>query len=375
MAGRRRTLDTPLKQVLVKYEEEDLAWHHRLLLVQGPTPGLWIGATPDEEVQSVDLTSFAAGKVKPLRRNAAFPDVENDGLYCFDPVGEGALAAMMDEARAFAELLGWRGGGAGASLEVWLVADVAHARFGQEVPAEATLDEDCMVVREGRALVRLEGVWTFAEKVMPDAVATWKWSKWAGPGRDPRVLAPLRDRGRETEFELMPQWRPIVKDEAPPEPLLGPRLAPELFAGLRVAGRTLVAQDAEWRARSGVPHIGMAARFHTAAIEILRALVTVDRVDPYSTIGPELCCRYIYMVEQACDRNPRQPDWEGLEPLVSLAMSTKGTIETPEFWTWLAGVQASRAQVLKQGRLLREERKSEAKKDGKGKGDGKGEGE
>jgi len=61
--------------------------------------------------------------------------------------------------------------------------------------------------------------------------------------------------------------------------------------------------------------------------------------------------------------------------LVSLAMSSKGSIETPGFGGWLAGAQASRAQVLRQGRLLREERKSEAKKEGKGKGEGKGDGE
>ena len=51
-------------------------------------------------------------------------------------VQEGALAAMMDEARSFAELLGWRCAGPDSTLEVWLVADVGHSLFGQEAPAQ-----------------------------------------------------------------------------------------------------------------------------------------------------------------------------------------------------------------------------------------------
>ena len=162
--------------------------------------------------------------MKPLLGSAAFPGVGREGLYCFDPEGEKALAAMVDEARAIVDLLGWRGAGAATSLEDRLVAGVAHAWFGQDAPAEATLDEDCLE-------------------------------------------------------------------------------------------------------------------------------------------------------EQAGDRNPRLPSWEGFVPLVSLAMSTEGTIGTPGIRTWHAGVQATRARAPRQGRSLREERKNEAKKNGKSEGEEKGEGE
>ena len=56
------------------------------------------------------------------------------------------------------------------------------------------------------------------------------------------------------------------------------------------------------------------------------------------------------MIEAACDRNPKQPDWEGLDILVVAPMN--------------ATCQRDKAVVLKQGRLLREERAAEPKRSG-----------
>ena len=72
--------------------------------------------------------------------------------------------------------------------------------------------------------------------------------------------------------------------------------------------------------------------------------------------------RRIIMIETAVARNPRSPNWEGLELCFSPTLSETGAITTQVFDAWFAGVQKDHAFVLKQQRLLQEERDAEAKK-------------
>ena len=81
-------------------------------------------------------------------------------------------------------------------------------------------------------------------------------------------------------------------------------------------------------------------------------------------ICAELTTRYLVTVEAACDRNPKMPDWEGLDLLVSNAFTHRGAVELPKFKDWASSVQKDKAVIMKQGRLLREERAAEAKRRG-----------
>eukprot|EP00974_Lingulodinium_polyedra_P073696 7135602-Lingulodinium_polyedra.AAC.1 len=138
----------------------------------------------------------------------------------------------------------------------------------------------------------------------------------------------------------------------------------EYFESLRVSGRGLTAHHADWRSKSGAPEQGIVVRFHAAVCEILRYLITVDQLDPGNTVCGEFAVRYLVMIESACDRNPKQPDWEGLEALACPVVGARGAIEVPKFTSWVSSVQKDRAVVLKQGRLLREERLAESKRRG-----------
>ena len=120
-------------------------------------------------------------------------------------------------------------------------------------------------------------------------------------------------------------------------------------------------------AQVGSSEQGVVARFHSALCEILRMLVTVDQLDPTNCVCAELVTRYLVMVEAACDRNPKQPDWEGLEMMIATPVSSRGAAELPLFNSWMSGLQRDRAVVLKQGRLLREERQVVEKRKGGGK--------
>lgn len=97
----------------------------------------------------------------------------------------------------------------------------------------------------------------------------------------------------------MATWRP-PKSAPRHSPLQGPPVKAECFEGLRVAGQMLTAHDLLGRSRSGVPELGIAARFHTALS---------DGISPRSTswiltnsIAAELAMRYLLLVGMASRR-------------------------------------------------------------------------
>lgn len=52
------TLDVPERQVLIDFygDADGFNWHHRLLLLPTPSPGVWVAATPDWDVSRCDLS-------------------------------------------------------------------------------------------------------------------------------------------------------------------------------------------------------------------------------------------------------------------------------------------------------------------------------
>ena len=282
---------------------------------------------------------------------------------------------LVEEGRAFAEIMGFTVGAAPVKEGRWLIADSSRANFGQEVPGEAVGEEDCFVIRGDVALAKVGNAWVHASWVPDGTEEEWRVARWTGPGRDPRLTSSIRRSANwagVSEMETALLWKPVLGKGDSAKPLPGPRVAPELFDALRTAGRTLTSHHAEWRSRSGVPAAGLACRFHGAVSEVLRMLVAVDGLDGGATVGPELCSRYLFCIESACDKNPKQPDWEGLENLVTFAENSRGGFEAPAFAKWVSDIQSSKAQILKQGRLLREERRVELKR-GKNEKDGNGE--
>ena len=60
------SLDIPEAQVLVRFDDDNIPWHHRELIhkVEGAT---WAVSTPDFDVESINLSDYA---VRALARNA-----------------------------------------------------------------------------------------------------------------------------------------------------------------------------------------------------------------------------------------------------------------------------------------------------------------
>ena len=83
--------------------------------------------------------------------------------------------------------------------------------------------------------------------------------------------------------------------------------------------------------------------------------------------------RSLVQVERAVQRNPKAPDFTGLDVIMEGHVDTSGAAVTHTFDTWVADQQRAKAQIAKQGRLLREEWEHEAKRhSNKDKGKGKG---
>ena len=79
----------------------------------------------------------------------------------------------------------------------------------------------------------------------------------------------------------------------------------------------------------------------------------------------------------ASRRNPRSPDWSGLDAYLRHMGGPAAPLRTPGFDQYITDAQKTEASILKQGRLVREETSAEEKRtkptgDGKGKAKAKG---
>ena len=136
------TLDVPERQVLIDFygDADGYNWHHRLLLLPTPSPGVWVAATPDWEVSRCDLNEH---RVTALARSSPMPGQRaRDGIYAFDvPHDAEQLRLARQSARDLLEVLGVVSPDAAAGeTGVWRVADPALSSFGSELPGEVVSD-------------------------------------------------------------------------------------------------------------------------------------------------------------------------------------------------------------------------------------------
>ena len=84
-----RTLDIREPQILRHFPADANAfyWHHRVLLHK-VAPGVWIGLTPDEDLERLDL--HVADHL-PLERRSDFPAPQAPYTYAFDDLSRADL--------------------------------------------------------------------------------------------------------------------------------------------------------------------------------------------------------------------------------------------------------------------------------------------
>ena len=79
--------------------------------------------------------------------------------------------------------------------------------------------------------------------------------------------------------------------------------------------------------------------------------------------------RRLVQIETAVRKNPKQPDFEGLDVVMAQPVGDTGDVATRDFSRWVAERQKDEAQILKQNRQWREERANEKKRQKGGKSD------
>ena len=206
-------------------------------------------------------------------------------------------------------------------------------------------------------LSRSMGVWTTAVKTTP----TFSWESFVekrshGKGRDHRLLGDLRD---PQGVRHMPFKDVVLRAKAVNVvgfPLRGPRASSEMLIAIRDAGQGTFDDHAlQWVQRSGDSEKSGAAREHRCIAIALRLLTSFDQIDITNCAGTEFLIRRLLQIEAATRRNPRQPDFEGLDGILDTAMDEHGSAIVPKFIQWVGDQQRAEAQVLKAGRQWRDE--------------------
>ena len=370
-----RSLDIPEAQVAIDFFDDPngFRFHVRVLLVPAGA-GKWIWVTPDHSVQFGDLTSH---RVVPLPRNTVFPQRLAGQLYAFDPFEEGELESIREQAVALAAVLGIDvpRNTAGAPPR-WVVADPAHDLFGTVVAAAITGAADRFVRRGAVALAMLddddeEEIFTACENVPEERHQQWLDEKHSGPGRDPRVC-PVRRIGkggprRATLDQAIEAHRPQTASDWV---FRGPKSLPEFLTSVRASGLGIAGYANHYITSSGIPPGSAAAHEIRLLLEALRHFVEYDQVDVTNLAGAELMARRIVQMQRAIRRNPKHPDYSGLEDMLASALDETGGVVTSKFDEWVAQEQKTKAVIMKNTRLYTEERDAEAKRSAGGGGGG-----
>ena len=353
-------------------------WHHILLIrLDGAR---WITADPTGQLACDDLA--LEDEVIPLVRAADFP-VAGRPLLAHDALTDLEMDDLRRRAAQLAEVLGLPAGAAAVPVAdtQWLVSDTAHPMFGQEVPALVMSDPTRVRAEASVALVKLDEAdsaeqrWATAERVRQLDRDTWRTEKREGAGRDPRLLAVRSTGGAEILYREA--VRATTKERPLPARFAGPSALAEINDSIARSGLEPAGYTAEFLHTTGLSaKSGLAVEF-SHHVHSLYLLHCVDRLDGRALATGEHVARRLLQVQRAVRRNPRAPDFEGLEGYMRHSDGASGVALSPAFDKHIAELQKTEATVLKFQRLAREEVDNETtrkKKTDKGvKGAGKSE--
>ena len=369
------TLDVPEHQALQGFPGDLFPQHHRLLVIH-VRDAIWILATPTLEVYQ---DNFEGDDITPLRRSSPFP-LGVRPIFAFTHLTEAELTDIRQRATALAAILGVASPTpmVGVGDARWLYSDMALLEFNTEVPLEMMTAGDHTVVRGTTALIsrvdpndptRVRRLWTTAERVRDIHRAAWLGEKREGAGRDPRLSSLTHDPSAPR-----PLFRDAVAGMDRTVPLNsqifgGDSTIHEVADGLIATGLEPPGYHSAWVTGSGVTPSGPIAREHFYLIMFIWYMAVVDRLNIFASVAAEHASRRILALQKAVRKNPRNPDFSGLEAYNKHVPDPGGALPAPKMDQHSATLQKNEAFFMKQTRLAREETEAEAKRKGKnGKG-------
>ncbi|CAK0811092.1 unnamed protein product [Prorocentrum cordatum] len=322
-------------------------WHHRIL-VKKITAGVWIAITPDLELVRHNLLEQ---RHLVLERNSMFPASRRGEVYGFDPVPRAEILALKRQAAVQAAILG--DGDHDVEMEnyVWVVAEVGHSRFAQPL-VDAELDQASLGQSKGVALV--SGLELFIEKAQSNQLQGWMTSR-SSEGGDLRTLGDHRDSAGRRRLPL-PDAISLMRETSFDDwAMPGPRVAKEWLVSVRDGPGDLSSYHGQWVRRSGVSESSAVAHIHCVLCESVRLAIQTDQLDVTNLLSFELIMRRICQDETAVARNPRHPDYGGLEILLRAPTTEQGQASANKFTEWVTGRLKEQAAIYKQIRLWNEE--------------------
>lgn len=340
-------------------EIEGEAYHYEFSLLLYRVEGSrWVVADPEGTLTLDDLNAM---EVIPLMAGGDYP-IPGRPFLIRRNVEDAWLSGLKARARALAELHGAPviaapvpGQGSADTQSRWRHADTAHPRFGLEVAPELMWGGDAMIVREFAGLIRDGTAYTFIENVRETDVGSWIADKREGAGRDAR-LTPLH----AVSYNKRPLFRTAYEGfsaEAQPDADIfqGPGSLDELMQG--ITGSGLEPQDyiEKLITSSGVNPKGGTAIELRVLFFGLNLLGVHDRLNLPKLSGAEHLGRRAVQILKAIRKNPKNPDFEGLDLFLRHMEGGTATTRTPKFDKFLSETQKTEAAVSKQIRLAREE--------------------
>jgi hypothetical protein len=364
MAAPALTLDLPERQVLVDFFDDPngLTWHQRMLLQATAAAGVWVSATPDHDVERIDLNRH---RVLALGRNCAFPDGHRGQIYYFDPIADDDLRRLRQQGRDLLAVLGAPPAAAATDVAggVWRVANTSSDSFGEEVPAQLLADAEQFIQAPAGGyeayavgLAYIDEAWTHVQLVEAADYDSWLRGLTTLAARDPRVIGDKRDSSGKRRFmDFKDSLNKYTVPKTPEFGLTGQRVTMELVTALSSSGMEWMSHHLDFVHKSGLSTTSGVCRSHRRVSETLQALQQIDQVNLPALVGVEILCRFLVQIETAVARNPKVPDFQDLDALVGSTVNEVGGLVLPEYNKFIAQAQQAEAFTLKQRRLWREE--------------------
>ena len=154
----------------------------------------------------------------------------------------------------------------------------------------------------------------------------------------------------------------VAQSEMKNFPFRGPRAAKEYMTSLLELDLNFLQHHMNWRVKSGVMEKSSICRVHKTTCDALHMMQSYDQMNLWNLAAGEHLIRQLILWETAVRRNPKNPDFEGLDVVLSPMIDEGGAVNTKSFQGWVATQQKEDAVVMKGARMLREERDAEDKR-------------
>lgn len=342
------SLDVPEPQILLHFagDPNGLTEHHRLLLAK-LNAGRWVAATPDFDLEVLDLN---VSRHTVLRRKAVFPAHLSAAVYAFDPLSRRELEDLRQQAKSMAMILG-DAPVQEAETSQRVFADPKSERLGRAV-TEQELQDATTIGDKG--LVEIDGVVEWIQDVPHSDLASFA-EKVKGSLGDLRTLGVHKDAQNKRYLSLSDAYPMLRQSSFDDWGFAGPRAALEFLGSIREGTSDLPGYHLQWLQHSGVNSRSAVAHEHKTILEAVRLGICRDQLDISNLLSFELLIRRAIQLEMAVARCPSNPEFSGLEALMESPITSGGSASTRAVDSWLTDRLKEKAQIQKQARLYREE--------------------